>query len=495
MRLHELFRGIEYTGALPADAEIALVTDDSREVVPGCVFVCVEGKHFDGHTLAAQAIEQGAACIVAQKNTGVAPQLLVKDSREVYALLCGNFRGNPARKLTIVGVTGTNGKTTIACLLKEIFDAAGYTTGLIGTLKIMVDQEELSTDPDIPTTPGPRRLHALFAKMVEAGCTHCFMEASSMALVQRRCAGIQFAAGIYTNLTQDHLDYHETMEAYFEAKKLLFFQSDAAVVNIDDEYGPAMLEGVPARKVTYSITDDHAHYTAKNVRLLSEGVSYELLSHGRIGRIKFATPGEFSVYNSMAAACAALELGLPFGQVQEGLARSEGVRGRMEVLQAEAPYTIIIDYAHSPDGLDKVLRTLRQISGSRIICVFGCGGERDVGKRPIMGRIVANLADVAIVSSDNPREEDPQAIIADVVAGMKRSRAQIVAEPDRARAVVLALKKAREGDIVLLAGKGHEDYQVLAGGKIHLDEREIVFSILKCRKRIAERKEQSLKAR
>ena len=494
MLLHELFREIEYTGSLPSDADIPLVTDDSREVVPGCVFVCVEGKHFDGHTLAAQALEQGAACIVAQKKTGVAPQLLVKDSREAYALLCGNFHGNPAKKLVLAAVTGTNGKTTIACLLKEIFDAAGYTTGLIGTLKIMVDREELSTDPDIPTTPGPRRLHSLFAKMVEAGCTHCFMEASSMALVQRRCAGIQFAAGIYTNLTQDHLDYHGTMEAYFEAKKLLFFQSDAAVVNIDDEYGPAMLEGVPARPVTYSLTDNHADYTAKNVQLLSEGVCYELLSHGRIGRIKFATPGEFSVYNSMAAACAALELGLALGQVQEALAQSEGVKGRMEVLQAEAPYTIIIDYAHSPDGLDKVLRTLRQISaGRRIICVFGCGGERDVGKRPIMGRIVAELADVAVVSSDNPRDEDPQAIIADVLAGMKRGRAQIITEPDRARAVVLALKKAREGDIVLLAGKGHEDYQVLAGGKIHLDEREIVFSILKCRKRIAERNAQCLR--
>jgi len=495
MRLHELLRGIEYSGcppsgeARPPDAEITLVTDDSRQACPGCVFVCMEGKHFDGHAFARQAIGQGAACVVAQKDTGASPQILVGDTRTAFALLCGNYFGNPAKKLTIVGVTGTNGKTTIACLLKEIFDAAGYQTGLIGTLKIMVDREELSTDPDIPTTPGPWRLHALFAKMVDAGCTHCFMEASSMALVQGRCAGISFAAGIFTNLTQDHLDYHETFEAYFEAKKLLFYQSEIAVVNIDDEYGPGMLEGVPARKVTYSLRDNQADYTAKNVQLLPEGVSYELVSRGQIGRIVFCTPGEFSVYNSMAAACAALELGLALGQVREALARSEGVKGRMEVLQAEAPYTIIIDYAHSPDGLEKVLQTLRQISRSRILCVFGCGGERDVGKRPIMGRIVAELADTAIVSSDNPRGEDPQAIINDVLEGMKgRGRCQVIAEPDRARAVVLALKKAKEGDIVLLAGKGHEDYQVLESGKIHLDERDIVFSILQCRKRIAERK-------
>ncbi|MCL2301108.1 MAG: UDP-N-acetylmuramoyl-L-alanyl-D-glutamate--2,6-diaminopimelate ligase [Firmicutes bacterium] len=488
MLLHDLFRGIEYTGTLPPGGEIPLVTEDSRRVVPGCVFVCAEGKNFDGHAFARQAVGQGAACVVAQKDTGVSPQILVKNARETYALLCGNFFGNPARKLILVGVTGTNGKTTIACLLKEIFDAAGYKSGLIGTLKILVDQEELSTDPDIPTTPGPWRLHYLFARMLAAGCTHCFMEVSSMALVQQRCAGLRFAAGIYTNLTQDHLDYHGTFEAYFEAKKLLFFQSGIAVVNVDDEYGPGMLEGIPARPVTYSLTDNHADYTAKNVRLLPEGVSYELVSRGQIGRIRFCTPGEFSVYNSMAAACAALELGLPLEQVQEALAQSEGVKGRMEVLQAEAPYTIIIDYAHSPDGLDKVLRTLRQIVQGRVICVFGCGGERDVDKRPMMGRIAAELSDVAIVSSDNPRGEDPRAIIADVVAGMKRGRAQVVTEPDRARAVVLALKKAREGDTVLLAGKGHEDYQVLAGGKVHLDERDIVFSILKCRKRAAERK-------
>ena len=483
MRLHELFRGIEYTGALPADCDVSLVTEDSRRVAPGCVFVCVEGRNFDGHSFARQALENGAVCVVAQKDTGAPSQILVEDTREAYGLLCGNFHGNPARKLTLVGVTGTNGKTTIACLLKEIFDAAGYTTGLISTVKILVDQEELPTDSDIPTTPDTCKLHTLFAKMVEAGCTHCFMEASSMALVQSRCAGLRFAAGIFTNLTQDHLDYHKTFEAYFEAKKLLFYQSDIAVVNVDDEYGPGMLEGIPARPVSYSLHDNHASYTAKNVQLLAEGVSYELVSHGQIGRIRFCTPGEFSVYNSMAAACAALELGLSLEQVQHGIAQCEGVKGRMEVLQAEAPYTIIIDYAHSPDGLEKVLQTLRQISSSRIICVFGCGGERDVDKRPIMGRIASELADVIIVSSDNPRDEDPNVIIADVLKGVK-SRAQVIAEPDRARAVVLALKKAKEGDIVLLAGKGHEDYQVLAGGKIHLDEREIVFSILKCRKRL-----------
>ena len=473
MRLHELLQGIEYAGNLPPDREITLVTDDSRAVAPGCVFVCIEGNHFDGHRFAAQAIAQGAACIVAQRDTGAEPQLLAEDSREAYALLCGNFFGNPGRRLTLVGVTGTNGKTSIAVLLKEIFDAAGYKSGLIGTLKILVDQEELPTDDDLPTTPGPWMLQALLARMVDAGCTHVFMEASSMALAQRRCAGLQFAAGIFTNLTQDHLDYHGDFKAYFEAKRLLFFQSDAAIVNTDDDYGPGMLEGIPARPISYSLTDNHADYTAKNVQLTPGGVSYELVSRGQIGRIRFCTPGEFSVYNSMAAACAALELGLSLEQVQEGIAGCKGIKGRMEVLDTGTPYTVIIDYAHTPDGLEKALGTLRQFATGRIICVFGCGGDRDLGKRPLMGHIVASLADIAIVSSDNPRDEDPMDIIADVLPGMK-GRAQVFAEPDRAKAVILALKKAREGDTVLLAGKGHEDYQYAAEGKVHMDEREIV---------------------
>ena len=477
MLLHELFQKIEYKGTLPPDCEVSLVTEDSRKVVPGCVFVCVEGRRFDGHDFAAQAAAQGAVCIVATRDTGAARQVLVDDARTAYALLCGSFNGSPAKQLTLVGVTGTNGKTTIACLLKEIFDAAGCKSGLISTVKILVDREELPTDPDIPTTPDTCKLHSLFAKMAAAGCTHCFMETSSMALVQRRCAGLRFAAGIYTNLTQDHLDYHGTFENYFEAKKILLRQSDIAIVNIDDEYGPAMLEGAAARPVTYSLHDNHADYTAKNVRLEPGGVSYELVRRGQIGRIKYGTPCEFSVYNSMAAACAALELGLTLEQVQAGLANSRGVKGRMEVLPTGTPYTVIVDYAHSPDGLEKVLQTLRQTSKGRIICVFGCGGERDAGKRPVMGRIAAELADVAIVSSDNPRSEDPMAIIADVLEGVK-NKSQVFTEPDRAKAVILALKKAREGDTVLLAGKGHEDYQVLAGGKVHLDEREIVAQFL-----------------
>lgn len=474
MRLDELLQGIEYTGSAPQDCEITSITDDSRNVKPGCIFVCIKGDRFDGHSVAQQAIDQGAACAVVQYDTGAAPQLLVQNTRQAFALLCANFYGNPARKLILTAVTGTNGKTTVACLLKEIFDAAGYKTGLIGTMKNMVLQEDL---PAAVTTPEPWELHALLAKMEQAGCTHVFMEASSQALAQQRLHGLHFKAAAFTNLTQDHLDYHKTFQAYFEAKRMLFFQSDCAVFNLDDDASLPMLEGTSLRRTSYSITNNAADYTAKNVQLMPSGVSYELVSCGQIGRIRFGTPGAFSVYNSMAAACTALELGMPFEQVQLGIAASKGVKGRMEVVPTGTPYTVIIDYAHSPDGLQNVLETLRETTNGRVICVFGCGGDRDPLKRPLMGRIAAKLSDVVIVTSDNPRSEDPNAIIRDVLEGI-RGKSQVFTEPDRAKAIALALKKARSGDAVLLAGKGHEDYQVLAEGKVHMDEREIINQCL-----------------
>ncbi len=473
MQLSNLMRGIEYTGNVPA-CDVRFVTDDSRKVAAGCIFVCIQGEQHDGHDFAAQAIANGAVCVAAQRETGVQPQILVRDTREAYALLCANFFGNPADRLTLTAVTGTNGKTSIACLLKHIFDAAGYRTGLIGTMKNMVDQEDFAAQF---TTPDPWELHELFKKMVDSGCTHCFMEASSQALAQQRCAGLRFRAAIYTNLTQDHLDYHKSFEAYFEAKRMLFFQSDCGIINCDDAYGLKMVEGSPARPITYSLHNNNANYTAKNVQLLPDSVSYELVSLGRIGRIRYRTPGAFSVYNSMAAACAALELGLSLEQIQDGIAGSPGAKGRMEVVPTGTPYTVVIDYAHTPDGLEKALTALRATVTGRVICVFGCGGDRDAGKRPLMGNIASHCADLVVVSSDNPRSEDPDAIIADILAGMK-GKAQVLTEPNRSKAIMLAMKKAREGDTILLAGKGHEDYQILSTGKIHLDEREVVLDYL-----------------
>ncbi|MCL2107221.1 MAG: UDP-N-acetylmuramoyl-L-alanyl-D-glutamate--2,6-diaminopimelate ligase [Oscillospiraceae bacterium] len=478
MTMSELLRELEYEGALSPETmgkTVELVTEDSRKAARGCVFVCVKGARFDGHSMARAALDAGALCVVAQKDTGLQNQILVKDSRAAYAMLCAAFFGYPARRLKLTGVTGTNGKTTTAWLLKEIFDAAGYQTGLIGTLANMVGQESFEAEL---TTPDPWELHSLFARMAGRGVTHCFMEVSSQALAQMRVAGITFQCAVFTNLTQDHLDYHGSFEAYREAKRMLFGQSEIAVVNIDDEAGPGMLEGSGARAATYSIFHNHADYTAKNVKLKPGGVLYEFVGKSMIGRVRFAVPGEFSVYNSLAAASAAVELGLELPRVLSALEMSAGVKGRMELVPVDRDFSVVIDYAHTPDGLDNVLRALRGATRGKLITVFGCGGDRDAAKRPVMGKIAAERSDIAVVTSDNPRTEDPEAIIADILSGVK-SRANVIVQPGRAQAIHLALQKARPGDVVLLAGKGQETYQILGTQKIHMDEREIVKEYLK----------------
>jgi len=474
MRLHALLHNISFEGHLPADTNVTFITEDSRKVKPGSIFCCVKGKRFDGHSLAMQAVEAGAVCIIAEHPTGAGCEIIVKNSRATYALLCGAFFGHPAQKLTLVGVTGTNGKTTTTCVLKQLFDALGYRTGLIGTLVNMVGQEEI---PAELTTPDPWELHGLFDQMVHSNCTHCFMEVSSQALDQRRVEGITFQVGVFSNLTQDHLDYHGTFENYLLAKRRLFLQSEIGIVNLDDEAAPRMVEGTPARPVTYSMRCNDADYTAKEMQLTSGGVAYQLVSRGAIGSVRFGMPGAYSVYNSMAAACTALELGFALPDVVEGLAHVTGVKGRLEVVPTGKDFTVIIDYAHTPDGLESTIRALKETAQGRLITLFGCGGDRDASKRPLMGAIAAENSDLTIVTSDNPRSEDPQAIIDDILAGIK-GRAKVITEPDRRQAIALALGKAKPGDIVLLAGKGQETYQILATGKIDMDEREIVKEIL-----------------
>ncbi|MDR1927528.1 MAG: UDP-N-acetylmuramoyl-L-alanyl-D-glutamate--2,6-diaminopimelate ligase [Oscillospiraceae bacterium] len=471
MKLYELLAsaGLEAPSGL-REGEVTLVTGDSRKAVPGTVFVCIKGQHFDGHQAAGEALRKGACCVIAQRDTGLREQVLVQDTRAAYSLLCAAFFGFPARSLRLVGITGTNGKTTTAFLLKQIFDFAGVKTGLIGTLANMVGEEEF---PSVLTTPDPWELQALFARMAWAGCRICFMEVSSQALAQRRVYGLEFEAAVFSNLTQDHLDYHGSFEAYFEAKRQLFLQCKTGIVNADDPAGLQMLEGSQARAVSYSIHRDCADYTAKNVRLNPEGVLYELVGKGLIGRLRFGVPGQFSVYNSMAAACTALELGLALPDILAALKVSQGVKGRMERVAVQAPFTVLIDYAHTPDGLKNILCALRQNTQGRLIALFGCGGDRDKTKRPVMGAIAAEYADLVIVTSDNPRGEDPEAILRDILAGIK-TRANVLTEVDRRKAVFLALKRAKPGDVVVLAGKGQETYQILASGKIHLDEREIV---------------------
>lgn len=457
------------------EREVSYVTDNSNKVCDGCIFICIEGKHFDGHTKAAEALEKGAAAVVVQKDLGLERQILVENTRSAYARICAAFYGHPERKLKIIGVTGTNGKTTSCFILKSVLDSMGHKTGLIGTVKNIVGDKEY---PAVLTTPDCYELFGLFGEMAECGCEYCVMEVSSQALDQRRVDGVHFDAAIFTNLTQDHLDYHGSFENYKAAKHMLFENSSLAVINADDEAAAGMVENTDCRVVTFSVNSDNSDYSAKNIRISSDGVKYELVSNSNIGRVKFAVPGNFSVYNSMGAAVCLVEMGMDFKSVLDALGLCNGVPGRMEVVPTDTPYTVLIDYAHTPDGLENVLNCVREITDGKVICVFGCGGDRDKTKRPIMGEIAARLSDVAVITSDNPRSEDPDSIIEDITAGIGKAYAKVIVDSDRKEAIRKALEAAQAGDVVVLAGKGQETYQILASGKIHFDEREAVAEIL-----------------
>jgi UDP-N-acetylmuramoyl-L-alanyl-D-glutamate--2,6-diaminopimelate ligase len=378
--------------------------------------------------------------------------------------------------MKLIGVTGTNGKTTTTLLLKHVLEQVlGAKVGLMGTMENMIGNQVIPTER---TTPESFDLQALLAQMRDAGCQYAIMEVSSHAIALDRVAGLHYEVAAFTNLTQDHLDYHGTFENYIAAKHKLFENCDKAVVNADDQAYKAMIADTSCSVTTYSALKDSADYSAKNIEHKPGGVSYFLVGIGKLERIKMRIPGGFTVYNSMTAAVCAIQLGLPFADVAAALSKANGVPGRIEVVPTDTDYTVIIDYAHSPDGLQNILSSLRKIAQARIITVFGCGGDRDKTKRPLMGQIAANMSDYVIVTSDNPRTEDPEVIVNEVAEGTKGSKVTVVKVVDRTQAIELALKEAKAGDIVLLAGKGHETYQIIGTEKTHYDEREVVKAIL-----------------
>ncbi len=474
MKLSQLLKGISASGVCD-DREISCITDNTAKVVPGCVFVCIKGNRFDGHTAAESVLQNGAAAVVTERDLGIENQIIVPDTRAAYSLLCAAYHGNPERKLRLVGVTGTNGKTTSCFVLKSMFETLGHKTGMIGTVKNMIGDEEIEASM---TTPDPNELFDLFERMVNAGCEYCVMEVSSQALAQKRVAGLSFEAAVFTNLTRDHLDYHGTFENYRDAKCELFKNAAVSIVNVDDEAAQAMIDASAGKVITFSTKKDDCSYSAKYIRIKSSGVEYELVSEGLIGRVSFCVPGNFSVYNSMGAVICALSLGMDFHSVLGAIAKCTGIPGRLEVVETNTDYTVVIDYAHTPDGLENILTSVRALTDKKVICLFGCGGDRDKTKRPIMGEIAYRYADICVVTSDNPRTENPETIIADILAGMPDDKKKIIVEADRKAAIAKALEIASAGDIVVLAGKGHETYQVLSTGKIHFDEREVVKEIL-----------------
>ena len=474
MRLSELLKDVTTTSEY-IDSEISDVTDKSDEISQGCVFVCIKGAHFDGHSVAAEALEKGAAAVVTETPLGLSNEIVTENTRDAYSRICASFYGNPSKKLKLIGITGTNGKTTTAFLIKHIFDELGVKAGLIGTVKNITGDKEYTASL---TTPDAKQLQALFKEMVDSGCEYCIMEVSSQALAQGRVDGCHFDIALFTNLTQDHLDYHKNFENYAAAKKKLFEICDTAVVNADDAQADYMTEGLDCRKIRFGIESEDCEYSAKNIKCFADSVRYELLGADSIGRVSIKIPGHFTVYNSMGAAVCAILTGAEFSRVLEALCTSTGVPGRVEVVPTDTDYTVVIDYAHSPDGLENVISSVRKTTQGRVITVFGCGGDRDSTKRPKMGKIAGDLSDIAVVTSDNPRSENPSLIIEDILEGMKDCKAQIEVVEDRTQAIKKAMSLANAGDVVLLAGKGHETYQILNSGKIHYDEREIVKAIL-----------------
>ena len=473
MRLNQLLAGVALTERRAGDVECSGICYDTRTMVPGCLFVALPGYKTDGHKYIAQALEQGAAAVLCQHPPeGEGPWLVTPDARAALAAVSANWFGHPARDLTLLAVTGTNGKTTTTYLLKAMLEGVlGARVGLIGTNQNMVGEEVL---PAHRTTPESWEVQQLLREMADAGCTHVVMEASSHALVLHRLDGLRFRAGIFTNLTQDHLDFHGTMEAYRDAKGLLFRQSDTAVLNLDDEAGRYFARTVAVPRLTYSERRDEADLTAKNLRLFPDRVEFEAVAAGAISRVRLPIPGGFTVYNALGVLTCGLALGLPLADCADALAKAPGVKGRIEVVPVPADFAVIIDYAHTPDALENILTTVRDFTAGRVICLFGCGGDRDRTKRPQMGAIAGSLADVAVVTSDNPRTEEPEAIIRDILPGLEGTAAEVVVEPDRRAAIRRALSLAKPGDTVVLAGKGHETYQEVGTRVLHLDEREEV---------------------
>ena len=471
MKLDEVLAGVELTDRQIQDVELTGICYDTRDMTPGCLFVALPGYKTDGHRFIQEALDRGAAAVLCRRPPAEeGPWLVTPDPRAALAAVSANWFGHPARALTVLAVTGTNGKTTTTYLLKAMLEGVlGAKVGLIGTNQNMIGEKIL---PAHRTTPESWEVQKLLRDMSDAGCTHVVMEASSHALVLHRLDGIRFAAGIFTNLTQDHLDFHKTMEDYRAAKGLLFRQCGRAVLNLDDEAGRYYAGTVTCPAVTYSERRDQADLTAKNLRLFPDRVEFEAVTMDAISRVRLPIPGGFSIYNALGVLACGLALGLPLGEMAAALAKAKGVKGRIEVVPVPADYTVLIDYAHTPDALENILTTVRDFTSGRVICLFGCGGDRDRSKRPKMGAIAGQLADVAVVTSDNPRTEDPETIIGDILAGMASTGAERYVEPDRRKAIPLALSLARSGDTVVLAGKGHETYQEVAGETLHLDERE-----------------------
>ncbi|MFD1955197.1 UDP-N-acetylmuramoyl-L-alanyl-D-glutamate--2,6-diaminopimelate ligase [Paenibacillus thailandensis] len=483
MQLGELSK-LLITAKLYGDDKTSVtgVEVDSRKVKEGDLFICLPGHTVDGHDYAPQALERGAAAIVAERKLDLdVPQLIVASSRLAMAVIADHYYGHPSRHMKLIGVTGTNGKTTTTYLIERIMNDNGYPAGVIGTIEARYAGKTL---PMSGTTPEALGLQQYLAEMKEAGTKAVAMEVSSHALEQGRVKGCRFRTAIFTNLTQDHLDYHQTMEKYAAAKELFFSrlgneyasspdERSYAVLNADDPVSEQFAKATAAEVLTYGI-ENGADVRAEHIRITSRGTSFTLRSFRGDAELTLQMVGKFNVYNALAAITAALIEGIPVERIKASLEAVSGVPGRVEPVNEGQPFAVIVDYAHTPDGLENVLKAVKELAPERLFCVFGCGGDRDRKKRPIMGRIAAQYADYVFVTSDNPRTEDPALILQDIKAGLAQDgvpedRYELIV--DRRSAIEKAIEKASPGDVVLIAGKGHETYQIIGTVTHPFDDR------------------------
>ncbi|MHB1314417.1 MAG: UDP-N-acetylmuramoyl-L-alanyl-D-glutamate--2,6-diaminopimelate ligase [Christensenellales bacterium] len=476
MRLIDLLTGItRYVLHGEKEQEIKGICYDSRKAKEGYLFFCVPGEKVNGHDFAQKAVKNGAVAVVGDHWLPLpeeTAQVIVKDVRSAMAVMARDFYGNPAAQMKLFGVTGTNGKTTTTYMIKSIGEAMGKKVGVIGTIQNLVGDEII---PAVHTTPEAPDLQQLFYDMLQKGVDWVAMEVSSHALAQNRVGAIRFDVGIFTNLTQDHLDYHKTVENYRDAKKQLFAMCAKAVLNGDDP-AAAYMEGAETVK-TFAVVQT-ADYMAKQIAQSSKGVSFLLVTGGKEYPVSLAIPGEFSVYNALGAAAAAMEMGAGIEAVQKGLFTLPGVNGRIQVIEANEKFTVILDYAHTPDGLHNLLKAVNGFARGRVVTVFGCGGDRDSTKRPLMGEIAGNHSNYCIITSDNPRTEDPQKIIDAIEEGMKKTGCAYICIENRREAIKFALKNAEKDDIIVLAGKGHETYQEIHHVRYPFDEKVVVRELL-----------------
>ncbi|XZM25113.1 UDP-N-acetylmuramoyl-L-alanyl-D-glutamate--2,6-diaminopimelate ligase [Clostridium perfringens] len=481
MILKSLLKGLDYEVIKGnEESKVQNIRYDNRKIEQGDAFVCVKGFKVDGHSFIGDAIKKGAKTLIVQEDVNVQEDITiikVRDTRKALAIMSSNYFGNPKDKLKIIGITGTNGKTTSAFIIKSILEKAGFMTGLIGTIANYIGNKKVDA---VRTTPESYELHELFKNMVDAGVEYCVMEVSSHSLELDRVYGVQFEEGIFTNLTRDHLDFHKTFENYYNAKFKLFERSNHSIINLDDPYGANIVKDIEERGVktkvsTFSI-EKESDFKAFEIKSHSNGSEFKVNLES-IEEFSINIPGEYNIYNSLGCIICAYNLNIPMDKIKEGLS-DVVIPGRCELVAKEKnlPYSIIIDYAHTPDGLENILSTVKAFTKNRMISVFGCGGDRDKVKRPQMGKIGCELSDIAIITSDNPRSEEPMDIINDIVKPLNYDN--FVIEVNRKEAIRKAMNMALEGDVIVIAGKGHETYQILKDETIHFDEREVVYDIL-----------------